>query len=49
MNIITILQPTNFNVFVHGYFLKCGCSTRERTVLLQTEKNNNSNTKYQKK
>ena len=23
MNIITILQPSNFNVFLHGYFLQC--------------------------
>ena len=23
MNIITILQPSNFNVSLHGYFLQC--------------------------
>ena len=23
INIITILQPSNFNVFLHGYFLQC--------------------------
>ena len=23
MNIITILQTSNFNVFLHGYFLQC--------------------------
>ena len=23
MNIITITEPSNFNVFLHGYFLQC--------------------------
>ena len=27
MNIITILQPSKFNVFLHGYFLQCNYYT----------------------
>ena len=31
MNIITILQPSNFIVFLHGYFLQCMIICEPRT------------------
>ena len=44
MNYINILQPVNFNVFLHGSFLQCACHKSKMIIEkrpLQLFKNKN--------
>ena len=36
MNIITFLQPSNFNVFLHGYFLQCRFLSNDSLLYLKS-------------
>ena len=37
MNMITILRPSKFNVFLHAYFLQCSVNHNGRLCVEKTE------------
>ena len=32
MNMHTIMQPSNLNVFLYGYFLQCNCKNKNKNA-----------------